>query len=190
MARIILLVSLFLSLLTACDKKEDDMNPGKDYTGLLTLEYTRTFPTFQSVVSTQVDISSSGTVVFKQPPVTAFKGESEKMIENDRIRIREEGSISISMLSGKWDKMDGKEYLLVNLTCQLDGLRNVWEWDEYRWIQLSEVPYSLENPLACPMSFRIDNALMSEAVCGGSLTDNWGINCFRWRLVLVPVSLN
>jgi len=186
MARIILLVSLFLSLLTACDKKEDDINPGKDYTGTLTLEYTRTFPSFQKLAITGVNVSGSGQVSITPVNPVPFYGESEKMIGDDRIRIREEGEIVITSPEGLWLMVDGKENLRVDLGCTVTGSQKVWKWTYNNWQLLSEIPLDVANPVQMPMYFRIDNALLSEAVCGSSVTDPWGICCFRWKLVLTP----
>ncbi|MFH1120608.1 MAG: hypothetical protein V1775_12365 [Bacteroidota bacterium] len=184
MATRILLVSLFLCLLTACDKKEDDNNPGKDYTGILSLTYSRSFPTFQAVVLIDAEIVANGNVTLSNPQQVEFDGLSEKMIEGERFKIREQGTINITSISGKWTKVDGKEYLEVNLLCLLEGIQTVWSYEEYQWIKTSEISYTQENPVASPMCFRIQSAVMSEAVCGGSCCDCWGNSCFRWRLEL------
>lgn len=186
MATRILLVSLFLSLLVACDKKEDDINPGKDYTGDLTLTYSRTFPTLQSIVGIDIEISKSGEVTFSSPQPITYDGISEKMIEGDRIKIREQGSITVASLSGQWVEVDGNEYLEVNLSCTLEGTQTVWAYEEYQWLKVSETPFTHENPVDCPMLFRVDNAVLSEAVCGANCCDVWGNTCFRWRLLLTP----
>jgi len=186
MATRILLVSLFLSLLVACDKKEDDINPGKNYTGTLTLEYSRTFPTFQSFITVDVEINQTGEVILLQPSSVNYSGESEKMIEGDRIKLREEGSISVTSTQGEWIKKDGKEFLSVDLSCLLDGRQILWAYDGYNWMKVSETPFTHENPVECPMLFRIENAVMAEAICGASCCDTWGNTCFRWRLVLTP----
>lgn len=186
MATRILLVSLFLSLLFACDKKEDDMNPGKDYTGSLTLDYSRSFPTFKSGTSIAIDISANGSVTLTEPQQVSFAGESQKIIKGDRIKIREEGTITITSLSGKWVIKEGHATLEVNLSCLLNGTQTTWTYNGLDWIQLSQMPYTLENPVECPMYFRVDNAVIAEAVCGGSCNDCWGSSCFRWQLTLTP----
>ncbi|MBW6491609.1 MAG: hypothetical protein K0B15_10515 [Lentimicrobium sp.] len=184
MATRILLVSLFLSLLVACDKKEDDNNPGRSYTGTLALEYSRSFPTFISSLTIPVDISPLGEVTVVQPDPVAFQGEADKMIDGDRIRIREEGTINISDIRAKWLKKEGLQYLEVSLSFDLSGNQSVWKWDAYYWLKQSEAPYSLLDPVECPMMFRIDNAVLSEALCAARCNDCWGYNDFRWRLVL------
>lgn len=184
MATRVLLVSLFLSLLVACNKKEDDINPGKNYTGTLTLEYSRTFPTFQSFISLDVEIDHTGEVILLQPSTVNYSGETEKLIEGDRIKLREEGNITIASPQGEWMKKDGKEFLSVDLSCQLAGRQILWAYDGLQWLKVSETPFNHEIPVECPMLFRIENAVMAEAVCGSSCCDTWGNTCFRWRLVL------
>jgi hypothetical protein len=184
MATRILLVSLFLSLLVACDKKEDDMNPGKNYTGTLTLEYSRTFPTFKSFITLDVEINQAGEVILLQPSPVNYSGESEKMLEGNRIKLREEGSITVTSPLGEWMKRNGKDYLSVDLTSQLTGRQILWAYDGYNWMKVSETPFTHDNPVECPMLFRIENAVMAEAICGATCCDNWGNACFRWRLVL------
>jgi len=186
MAARFLLVSLFLSLLVACDKKEDDPNPGKDYTGLLSLSYSRTFPTFQSNVDINLEISQNGEVKLVDPNTVLFDGLSEKMISGERTKIREKGEISITTLSGDCINMGGKSYLRVNLSCLIEGVQTVWSYEGFQWTQKSETPFAVENPVETPMLFRIENAEMSEAVCGANCSDCWGNTCFRWRLVLTP----
>lgn len=184
MATRVLLVSLFLSLLVACEKKEDDINPGTDYSGSLTLSYSRTFPTFDALVTIPVEISSAGLVTFAECAPVEFKGESQKMIEGERIKVKEQGVISISNLSGEWTKQEGKEYLKLNLTCQLEGRQEVWKYEVYQWEKMSDLPVMMYNPVDGPLLFRIENAVMSEAVCGCTHSDTWGNLCFRWHLVL------
>jgi hypothetical protein len=184
MATRILLVSLFLCLLTACDKKEDDNNPGKDYTGKLTLTFSRSFPTYQAVVPVEVLIAANGSVTLTPPAPIAYTGIAEKMLEGKRIKISEEGVVNISGLSGNYVRKDGKDFLEVNITCTLDGVQTVWTYDGICWTSPGETPYTLANPVQCPMCFRIGSALMSEAVCGANCCDAWGNACFRWRLVL------
>lgn len=186
MATRIVLVSLFLSLLVACDKKEDDINPGKDYSGALTLTYSRSFPTFRSLITIGVDINANGEVTMSNPPQVEYDGLAQKMVEGERLKIREQGNISITSITGKWIKAEGKEYLDVSLQCQLNGTQTIWRYDLNQWVLETETPYTLCNPINCPMRFRIESALMSEAVCGGSCSDCWGYNCFRWNLVLTP----
>ena len=186
MATRILLVSLFLSLLIACEKKEDDVIPGQNYTGTLELEYIRSFPTFSTSLQIPITISSSGLVALAQPVPLEFQGESDKMIQGERIRIREEGIINISGIAAKWLKKEGRQYLEVYLDFALSGQQQVWKWNDYYWRQLSEGPYSLMDPVECPMMFRIDNAVLSESVCAARCDDCWGHNNFRWRLMLTP----
>lgn len=186
MATRFLLVSLFLSLLVACDKKEDDINSGQEYTGQLTLNYSRTFPSFESEAVIPMNIAANGVVTFSDPQRVGYMGESQKMIHGERIRIREEGTISISSLMGEWTNVEGKECVMVNLSCLLNGIQTLWAYQDYQWLKVSETPYTLENPVECPMHFRVDNAVLSEAVCGSSCCDTWGNSCFRWRLVLTP----
>ena len=180
----IVLVSLLLSLLVACDKKEDDINAGHDYTGTLTLDYSRSFPTFTSTLSLPVEISASGQAVIAQPMPYEFQGESDKMIRGERIKIKESGTITISDIVPVWKDENGHKYLQVSLSFNLEGTQTVWEWDNYYWKQTSTGPYAIENPVECPMVFRIDNALLSESVCASRCEDCWGHNNFRWRLQL------
>ncbi len=187
MATRIVLVSLILSLLVACNKKEDDINPGKDFTGTLTLEYSRTFPTFQSFVTIVVDINRTGEVTLSQISPVNYVGESEKLIEGDRLKLREEGIITVSSLAGEWVKKGGKENLSVSLSCLIEGRQILWSYEQFRWLMISETPFTHENPVACPLLFRIENAVMDEALCGSNCCDSWGNACFRWRLVLSPV---
>lgn len=184
MATRVLLVSLFLSLLVACDKKEDDINPGQSYTGKLALEYVRSFPTFTTSLGIPVEINSAGEVFLPSPQPLTFSGQSDKMIEGERIRISEDGEIVISNLSAKFIKDEGKEYLDVTLSFHISGNQQVWKWNEYFWKQLSAGPYEISDPVSCPMRFRIDNALLSESVCAARCSDCWGHNNFRWRLTL------
>jgi len=186
MARRILLVSLFLCLLVACNKKEDDINPGQDYSGTLTLDYSRTFPTLDAKVIIPVEIAENGTVTFTNPQQTVFVGESQKMIEGERIKVREEGTISVSAPSGVSAITDGKEYLEVNLSFLLEGTQYVWKYEDSQWLKMSEQPFLMENPVESPLHFRIENAVLSEAVCGCTHNDCWGNLCFRWHLVLSP----
>lgn len=183
----IVLVSLLLSLLVACDKKEDDINPGRNYTGTLTFDYSRSFPTFTSTLSLPVEILASGQAEIVQPMPYEFQGESDKMIQGKRIKIRENGTIIISDIFPVWKDENGRKYLEVGLSFKLEGHQTVWEWDNYYWKQTSEGPYTLQNPVECPMVFRIDNALLSESVCASHCEDCWGYNNFRWRLQLHEV---
>ena len=184
MATRIVLVSLLLSLLMACDKKEDDDIPGKDYTGTLSLTYSRSFPTYQTTVSIAVNIAANGAVALGDPQQFPFDGVAEKLIEGERIKIRERGSIVVSSRSGRWSRLDGNDYLEVMMDCHLEGIQTVSRFETYQWVILSDQPYVQENPVECPMSFRIQSALMDEAVCGATCNDCWGYSCFRWRLVL------
>lgn len=184
MATRILLVSLFLSLLVACDKKEDDINPGRDYTGTLTLDYSRSFPTFTTTLSVPVEISASGQVVIAQPGLHEFQGVSDKMIRGERIRINEEGVITISDINPVWKQKDGHQYLEVSLSFVLEGKQTVCKWNNYYWEQTTEAQYAIHDPVKCPMLFRIDNALLSESVCASRCEDCWGHNNFKWRLQL------
>ena len=180
----ILLVSLFLSLLIACDKKEDDIKPGQDYSGTLTLDYSRSFPTFTTTLSVPVEISSSGQAVIAQPVPLEFQGESDKMIRGERIKIREEGVITISDIAPVWKNQDGQKYLEVSLSLVLEGNQTVWRWNNYYWEQTADESYAIQDPVECPMTFRIDNALLSESVCAARCEDCWGHNNFKWRLRL------
>jgi len=186
MATRILLVSLFIFLLAACDKKEDDINPGKDYTGSLTLTYSRSFPTFQSGIDIPVTIFANGVVTFAVPDQVNYTGESQKIIDGSRTRVREQGTITVTSLTGEWIKVDGKETVKVNLSCLLEGDQIVWTYDDYEWVMVSQMPYTLENPVESPMLFRVDNAVKSSAVCGAGCSDCWGNSCFRWILILSP----
>lgn len=180
----ILLVSLFLSLLVACNKKEDDIKPGQDYSGTLTLDYSRSFPTFTSTLSVPVEISSTGEAIIALPVPHEFQGVSDKMIQGERIKIREEGVITISDIAPVWKHKDGRQYLEVSLSFALEGKQTVWKWNNYYWEQTSEDSYAIKDPVECPMLFRIDNALLSESVCASRCDDCWGHNNFRWRLRL------
>lgn len=180
----ILLVSLILSLLVACNKKEDDINPGRDYTGTLSLDYSRSFPTFTTTLSVPVEISSNGQAVIALPAPHKFMGESDKMIHGERIKIREVGVITISDITSVWKQKDGHKYLEVNLSFALEGQQNVWKWNINYWEQTAEESYEIQDPVECPMTFRIDNALLSEAVCASRCDDCWGHNKFSWRLQL------
>ena len=184
MATRILLVSLFLSLLVACDKKEDDINPGQDYSGTLTLDYSRSFPTFTSTFSVPVEISSTGQAIIALPVPHKFQGVSDKMIEGERIKIMEEGVITISDIDPVWKHHDGHQYLEVSLSFALEGKQTVWKWNIYYWEQTAEESYAIQDPVECPMKFRIDNAILSESVCASGCDDCWGHNNFRWRLRL------
>lgn len=187
MAARILLVSLFLSLLVACDKKEDDITPGRDYKGSLTLEYSRCFPTINQPVVIGLEVNQAGTVTFVAPQSTQYTAEADKMIEEDRIRIKEEGTITITSLTGKWVDVDGKAYLQVSLSCYIDGTHTVWRHDGVQWQQIEQTQFNLENPAQQPMLFRIENAERDGSVCGATTSDKWSPICFRWKLLARPV---
>ncbi|MDD2528201.1 MAG: hypothetical protein PHT26_09230 [Lentimicrobiaceae bacterium] len=184
MATRILLVSMLLSLLVACDKKEDDIKPGHDYTGTLTLDYTRTFPAFTSTLSLPVEITASCQVFISKSLPHAFEGESDKFIQGERIKIREKGVINISEITPMWTQRDANQFLEVSILFAIEGEQTVWKWADYYWEQTDQGPYLVLNPTECPMVFRINNALMSEAVCVFHCEDCWGMNNFRWRLQL------
>lgn len=187
MATRILLVSLLLSFLVACDKKEDDIDPGRNYTGTLSLDYSRSFPAFTSTLSVPVEISASGQVTMAQPLPHEFGGESDKLIDGERIKIREEGHIKLSDIAPLWKKIDGIQYLECALSFALEGQQTIWIWTGHSWEQTLQQPYLLQNPDKCPLLFRIDNAVLSESVCISQCEDCWGRNNFRWRLQLKEI---
>ena len=180
----IVLVSLLLALLVACDKKEDDKDTGQNYTGTLTLDYARTFPAFTTTLSVPVEISATGQVFISQPLPHEFSGESDKMIDGERIKIREEGVIVISDIAPAMMQKSGSNYLEVAFSLMLQGEQTVWKWATYCWEQTDKGPYILPNSGECLLLFRIDNALLSESVCTSRCEDCWGRNNFRWRLQL------
>ncbi|GAB1404640.1 MAG: hypothetical protein PHX54_05255 [Lentimicrobiaceae bacterium] len=180
----IVLVSLFLSLLFACQKKEDDMVPGQNYKGTLTLDYSRNFPAFTSTLSLPVEVSAEGQVFVSAPLPCAFTGESDKFIGDERIKIREEGTILIPHITASWNQKGNKQYLEVSLLVSIEGERSVWKWMHHKWQETEYAPFVLQNQSDAPMIFRLDNALLSEAVCINGCNDCWGQNNFRWQLRL------
>jgi len=186
MATRILLVSLFLSLLVACDKKEDVINPGQDYSGNLTLTYSRTFPTFDALAGMNVNISKSGDVTLSTPQPVGFDATSEKMIDGLRTRVREYGVITIHAATGSCVNLEGRQYVDIVLTCSLEGWRQLCTCSNGNWSAAPETPLTGDHPVSSPMRFSLGNAVMDEAVCGGTCSDALGNTCFMWRLKLTP----
>ena len=182
----VLLVSLSLFLLMACDKKEDDTPSGKSYSGRLTFVLSRTFPTLHAETAVDVSIDADGNVGFSQPEAVYFEAVSEKIMDGDRIKLTETGVIQVSAISGNLKSVNGKDYLVVALNMNIDGNLTHWDYRYPDWICAGDDPYTVSDPVSCPLMFRMENALMDEALCGHSCCNNWGNTCYRWKLVLQP----
>ena len=182
-----ILLALLIIVLVSC-KKEEDPKPDANYIGLLTLEYSRTFPEFTAIVIMEVEIDKSGEVYISDPDQVDYSGENEMDVEGGKVKMNETGNITITSLAGAYKEISGTGYLSVNASTLIDGTQTTWGWDDdLGWVFPIEVPFTLEDPIESPMNFNIDEAVVPTV--GSKLGANipvppFGYETFTWTLVL------
>ncbi len=181
-----ILLTLLILVLAASCKKEEDPKPEANYTGILKLEYSRTFPEFTAIVVMEVEIDKSGEIYISEPDQVDYSGESEMDLEGSKIKMNETGNITVTSLSGAYKEISGTGYLSVHASTLIDGTQITWGWDdEYGWIQAAEVPFTLEDPVDSPMNFNIDDAVIGGSQQGASIAvPPFGFETFTWTLIL------
>lgn len=184
-----ILLTLLIIVLVSC-KKEEDPKPDANYIGLLTLEYSRTFPEFTAMVIMEVEIDKSGEVYISQPDQANYdSGEDEIVIEDSKIKQQETGTITITSLSGTYKEIDGDGFLSVHASTLIDGTQTTWGWDDdLGWVLPIEVPFSLEDPIESPMNFNIDDAVInaSGSFLGTTIqVPPFGSMTYTWTLGLI-----
>ena len=183
-----ILLGILFFMLASCNKEEDP-KPDVNYVGQLQLEYSRTFPEFTATVTMDVEIDKSGEVTISQPDQVPYSGEDEMDIEGSLIRQNETGTVTITSLDGNYKIIGGEESLSVNASTLIDGTQTTWSWDEdYGWIQIAEIPFSVEDPVESPLNFNLDDAVIGTA--GSQLGATvaaapFGTITYKWTLLLV-----
>ena len=153
---------LLIVLVPGC-KKEEDPTPEASYIGLLTFDYSRTFPAFSTAVIMEVEIDKSGEVYISDPDQEFYdSGEDILILEGGQIKQQEYGTITITALDGSYREINGEGYLRVNASALLDGIQITWAFDEdLGWVNEIAVSFSLEDPVESPMNFNIGDAVMA-----------------------------
>ena len=182
------IVFVLLVLATSC-KKDEEPKPDVNYVGELRLEYSRTFPEFTATATMDVEIDKSGEIYISDPDQVQYSGQDEMNIEGSLIRQNETGTITITSLNGTYKVIDGKEYLSVHASVLIDGTQTTWSYDEdYGWIQVAEIPFSVEDPVENPLEFNIDDAVIGQvgSQLGATVTAApFGTITYKWILILV-----
>jgi hypothetical protein len=185
-----LLNFVFLLFLFAIScKKEENPKPDSNYVGILTLEYSRSFPEFSTTITMEVEIDKSGEIYISEPDQVEYSGEDEMDLDGSLIRQNETGTITITSLNGAFKEKNGEGYLSVNAHTLIDGIQITWAWDDdLGWIQLIEEPFSLEDPVESPMDFNIDDAVVAAegSQLGATMVvEPFGTVTYMWTLILV-----
>lgn len=180
---------LLLIAITGCQKENEDPTPDANYTGTLTLEYSRTFPELTASVPIDVQVYKSGDVSITDPAQEAYSGEDIMELGGGaRVKLNETGTITITSLNGEWKVIGDQEYLSVNSNTLIDGTQNIWGWDDdYGWILVGDnLPFSVEDPIVPPLNFLISEAMLSGAVLGVTQNTQYGSLVYKWTLRLTP----
>lgn len=186
----VILTGLLLLLTIGC-KKDEDPKPDANYTGILKLEYARTFPEFTATATMEVEIDKSGQIYISDPEEVTYSGEDEMELEGSLIKLNETGTITISSISGRYIEIDGHGYLSVNASTSIHGTQQFWGWDdELGWIAVPSTLFSVEDPVASPMNFSIEDAAIAGegAQLGATVPEPpFGFMTYTWTLGLVAV---
>ncbi|MFH0974688.1 MAG: hypothetical protein V1874_02775 [Spirochaetota bacterium] len=171
------------------DTGADTNNPvpitlSNDYTGTLTLEYSRDFPGFSTAVEIDVDVYKSGDVLLSQPDQATYDATEE---EPGQVKIREYGSVTVTSLSGLAVETGGEKYIQISANTLITGVQTVWGWTGSDWYQVMNTPFDIENPIESPMNFNLDDAVWSGASIGKSIPAYGGTQTFKWTLLLSVV---
>ena len=179
---------LLLSVFAGCSKEE--LKPDSNYTGLLTFEYIRSFPAFTSDVSVNLNIYTSGEVVFSDPAQVTYSAE-DSLSGNTEIKVYESGIIAVSALNGEWVVKNNAEHLSVNANVLIEGNRKIWNRNnpETEWELTEENSINVENPVNYPLDFKISEAKQTNGSVIGDYrsTPDDGSIIYQWTLRINPM---
>lgn len=172
------------SILVSCHKDTDVVELTSGYLGTLTLEYSRTFPSFSNIVTIDIDINKTGEVTIDLSDVVPYDAVDEV---TGTAKLREEGSIAVSTLSGKVSFTNDGEYVIINARTFIIGAITIWGWDDNMgWIFPQTVPIEVFDPVISPLNFSIDESTLSGDEIGAIVPGYMGNMTFKWTLLLVP----
>lgn len=153
-----------------------------DYTGTLKLVYSRDFPGFNAVVEIDVDVYKSGDVLLSQPSSAVYDATED----DGSLRIREQGSVTVTSLSGYAVELGGQKYIRISANTLITGVMTAWIWED-GWVQVLNVPFTHNDPVESPMNFDLAEAALSTASIGKSIPAYGGTQTFKWTLTLSGV---
>lgn len=185
-------VILLMALASGCEIKDEKPLPGKDYVGTLKHVYSRETPGFTSTVEMDLTLDINGNLFITEPNQVEYSGVEEVTVDEDLIKVEEIGTVTITSLSGEYKIIGGKEYLSINASTLIDGTIQFWGWDDdLGWVSgyPNPIPFSVDDPVECPMNFLMDDAVISGAIIGTTIPGvaPFGSQTYTWTLILSVV---
>lgn len=133
----------------------------------------------------EVELFKSGDILISQPSGEHYDATDE---EPKTIKIQETGDIVVTSLNGEYKVINGTPFIVINANTLIDGTLTVWGWDDdYGWVNETEIPFSLTNPVGCPMNFDFtETTNVSQDIIGANIPAYNGTVTVRWILGLMP----
>lgn len=180
-----ILLAVIVLLQLGCQKDKDEIILTNSYIGTLKLQYSRTFPEFSNIITMDVEVDISGEVTISQPSSVTYDATDSVA---GSYKVREEGSITLSSLSGEVKLINNEECLVINVNTLISGSLTTWGWDdENAWGKPFTLPFVNENPTKNPHNFIISDAVMSVATIGKSVPAVNSEQTYKWTLFLTVI---
>ncbi len=171
-----------LLISAGCNKNEDILD--FDYTGTLSLVYSRSFPSFDANTTLDVYIAKSGEVTLSTPSPANYDATAE---EPEVVKIREFGSLIVNNPKGKVVIRGDESFVQITTATIVVTNMIVWGWDGTRWIEVASLLFNTSNPVDNPMNFSISDAAWSGSTLGATVPAFNGTMTFAWTLRLTPI---
>jgi hypothetical protein len=186
-----ILLLMPIILFCSCDNSENEPQLSNNYTGILSVEYTKGFPSFTSAAKLDVDIRKDGAVTFSGGG-DSDEFEAEDILYEDgkpATKIKMTGTLVFNGAQGEVMIADENEYALIKVSSSLYVQMTVWAWDEdLGWMQVIDVPQTQEDKYSDgPLQFSL---LAASSLYGQSikktLPDVQGTFTYGYNLTLIP----
>ncbi len=173
--------------------EDDDQSPNlsKSYNGTLTLTYSKTFPAFTATTTMSVKVQKSGEITIGSAPPASWDADEVKAVEDDQIRQKDSGSLSITQGSSVTILRGTDEFVALDVHVTFTGEQETFAWDDEHktWFSVANIPYTVEDPMSPPLEFSVAEA--ADPFSGAVMTHTApqaldSTVTYTWKLFLIP----
>jgi hypothetical protein len=171
-------------ILISCHKDSEVLQMNGDYLGVLTLEYSRSFPPLNNTINIDLEIKKTGEVVINSPEIFEYDASDEV---KDAIKIRETGHISVNSLLGKVDLNGSSRFVEIKAHTTIKANVKTWGWDDkLGWVITQSTPVEIVNPVKNSLKFDMNESSLAGDEIDAMIADHNGNMNFKWSLLLFP----
>jgi hypothetical protein len=185
-----MVMTILITVISGCKKKNEEPNVlSNSYHGTMTLEYSRGFPNFSSIVQMNIDVAKNGAVTFGPGDSVTFDKEEIKYNQSKpEIKMKMTGTLGLHAAKGQYFLDKGVSTLMVWVHSSIVGQMTVWSWDDdLGWVQVLDTPYNYEDTYNDgSMQFNINDAVLTGSFIKTSLPDIQDTATYGYALFLTP----